>query len=154
MSVEPIAPYLEPLRLSVHVPRLPAEAFELFTGGFGRWWPVATHSIREARAVGCGIEPKVGGAVYEVDDAGQRLPWGHVIAWEPPRRLLLYWHPGGDPRHGTEVEVRFEADGEGTRVALEHREWQRLGKHAEAARKGYGRGWPGVLQEFVDAAKG
>ena len=154
MSVEPIAPYLEPLRLSVHVKRSVAEAFDLFTSGFGRWWPVATHSISQDKAMTCGIEPVVGGAVYEVNDAGERLAWGHVIAWEPPRRFILYWHPGGEPSQGTEVEVRFEPDGQGTRVALEHRDWQKLGPDAEKARKGYGMGWPGVLQNYVDAARG
>ena len=152
MSVEPIAPYLESLRLSVHVKRDVAEAFELFTSGFGHWWPVATHSIGQDKAMGCGIEPKLGGAVYEVNDQGERLPWGHVVAWEPPRRLVLYWHPDRDPAQGQEVEIRFEPDGEGTRVALEHRDWQKLGKDAEAAHKGYGMGWPGVLQNYVDAA--
>ena len=152
MSVEPIAPYLEPLRLSVHVQRPVAEAFELFTSGFSRWWPVATHSVSQDKAVTCGIEPAVGGAVYEVNDSGERLPWGHVVAWEPPRRLVLYWHPDRDAAEGQEVEVRFEPDGQGTRVALEHRDWQKLGRDAEKARQGYGMGWPGVLQQYVTAA--
>jgi uncharacterized protein YndB with AHSA1/START domain len=139
MSVEPIAPYLEPLRLSVHVQRPVAEAFELFTSGFGRWWPVATHSISQDKAVTCGIEPVVGGAVYEVNDSGERLPWGHVIAWEPPRRLVLFWHPDRDAAEGQEVEVRFEPDGRHARGAgASHR--QKLGQDAEKA-QGVRDGW-------------
>jgi len=153
MSVEPIAPYLEPLRLSVRVERKVAEAFDVFTTGFGRWWPLSTHSISQEKATTCGIAPAAGGLVYEVNERGERLPWGHVVVWEPPRRLVLYWHPDRDAEQGQEVEIRFQPDGEVTLVTLEHRDWQKLGKDAEAAHRGYGMGWPGVLQHYVEATR-
>lgn len=149
MTVEPIAPYLEPLRVSVRVERRPQEAFEVFTSGLARWWPLATHSLGQEKAVTCGIEPGAGGLVYEVDADGRRQAWGRVLAWDPPRRLLLSWHPGRPAEQAQEVEVRFRPDGTGTRVELEHRDWQKLGAEAEAVRGRYGEGWTGVLRLYA-----
>jgi uncharacterized protein YndB with AHSA1/START domain len=152
MSVEPIAPYLEPLLKSVHVERSPAEAFEVFTAGIGRWWPLSAYSIRQEHAVTCVIEPRAGGAVYEQDDAGERFPWGQVLVWEPPLRFVMTWHPGRAADTAQEVEVRFEAEGAGTRVRLEHRGWQSLGAAAEETRSGYAQGWDDVLsRQFAGA---
>jgi uncharacterized protein YndB with AHSA1/START domain len=153
MSVEPIAPYLQPLRASVRVERPVAEAFQVFTSGFGRWWPLAKYSISQEKAVACWIEPAVGGAVYEVNDRGERILWGHVLVWEPPKRLVLFWHPYGGPERGQEVEIRFQADGKGTLVELEHRDWQKLGDDAERAHRNYGEGWPGVLEKYAGACR-
>jgi uncharacterized protein YndB with AHSA1/START domain len=149
MSVEPIAPYLQPLRLSIRVERPVAEAFEVFTAGFGRWWPLATYSISQEKAVTCGIEPAVGGAVYEVNDRGEKIPWGHVLVWDPPGRLVLFWHPYRGPETGQEVEIRFQPDGKGTRVELEHRDWQKVGDDAERSHGAYSQGWPGVLEKYA-----
>ena len=50
----------------------------------------------------------------------------------------------------TEVEVRFTPEGDGTRVELEHRGFERLGEPAEEAHKSYSEGWPTVFQDYVD----
>jgi uncharacterized protein YndB with AHSA1/START domain len=152
MSVEPIAPYLEPLLKTVRVARPPAEAFAVFTAGFGRWWPLATHSIGQEHAVNCVIEPAVGGGVYETSDRGERFEWGRVLVWEPPRRFVMSWHPGQPPEEAQEVEVRFLPDGAGTRVELEHRDWQKLGARAKETRASYDAGWQGVLGEHFKEA--
>jgi uncharacterized protein YndB with AHSA1/START domain len=154
VPAEPIAPYLEPLVKSVYVARTPAEAFEVFTAGIGRWWPLAAYSIRQAHAVTCVIEPRAGGAVYEQDDAGARFPWGEVLVWEPPRRFVMTWHPGRGAETAQEVELRFDPEGAGTRVRLEHREWQTLGADAEEARAGYAQGWEAVLGRHFAGACG
>jgi len=145
MAVEPIAPYLEPVRKSVRVARPPAEAFAVFTGGLGRWWPLGTYSIGQERAVACVMEGRAGGAIYETNDAGERSDWGRVVTWEPPRRFVMTWHPGQPPEVAQEVEVRFSPDGAGTLVELEHRGWQKLGARAAEAREGYDGGWVDVL---------
>jgi len=144
-NVEPIEPYLEPLRKSVTVDRSVAEAFETFTAGLARWWPLERYSISQERAKTCGIEPRAGGEVYEIRDDGVRCVWGKVVAWDPPHRLVLSWHPGREPETAQEVEVRFtEASGK-TRVELEHRGWQQLGDRAAASRESYAGGWDYVL---------
>lgn len=153
-NVEPIAPYLEPLRKTRVVPIPPAEAFDLFTARMSSWWPLATHSVFEGKAVRCGFEPRVGGALFEESDAGERSIWGTILAWEPPGRFVVTWHPGRGADTAQELEVRFTSEGNGTRVDLEHRGWQKLGAEAAATREGYSGGWEGVLAYYVTAAGG
>jgi hypothetical protein len=152
MKVEPIAPDLEPLRVSVRVELRPEEAFALFAAGFPRWWPLATHSLGGEKAASCGIEPAAGGLVYEVGRDGGRIAWGRVLAWDPPGGLVLAWHPGRPAEQAQEVEVRFRADGSGTRVELEHRDWHRLGRGAGELHGRYREGWAVVLQAYVAGA--
>jgi uncharacterized protein YndB with AHSA1/START domain len=89
--------------------------------------------------------------VYEAGADGVRAGWGRVLAWEPPRRLLLSWHPGRPEAQAQEVEVLFVADGTGTRVELEHRDWQKLAGEAESVRGDYAEGWAGVMQRYARA---
>lgn len=144
-SVERIEDYLQPLRKAIVVRRTPAEAFAVFTERFGSWWPRDRFSIHLAASASCGIEPRVGGLVYEVSAGGQRESWGTVIVWEPPERFAMTWHPGRAPQTAQEVEVRFVAVAGGTRVELEHRGWSKLGEEAAAARQSYENGWAVVF---------
>ena len=50
----------------------------------------------------------------------------------------------------TEVEVPFLQEGEGTRVTVEHRGFERLGPAADAATRQYGGGWPRLMRAFAD----
>lgn len=152
MTVESFGRYFEPVRKSISVRCSPEQAFELFTTRFSTWWPLKSHSIAQEDAVACGIEPGVGGEVYEIASDGTRCRWGHVLAWDPPRRLTLYWHPGMDAQAGQEVELTFTGTDSGTRVDLEHRNWARLGEQAEAARNGYDQGWESVFVKAFAAA--
>jgi hypothetical protein len=66
----------------------------------------------------------------------------------------MTWHPGHSPETAQEVEIRFVAITEGTRVELEHREWQKYGEKAAAARTSYDQGWATVFERcFVEACK-
>jgi uncharacterized protein YndB with AHSA1/START domain len=151
-NVESIRPFLEPLRKSIVVRRAPAEAFEIFTARIGSWWPRDRFSIHQAESATCGMEPRVGGEVFEVSTAGARERWGTVVAWEPPHRMVMTWHPGRPPSTAQEVEVRFMAVDEGTRVDLEHRGWNEYGEGAEEARGGYESGWAVVFDRcFMEA---
>jgi hypothetical protein len=62
-----------------------------------------------------------------------------VLLWEEPSRLVLSWDITADwtydPELKTEVEVRFIAEGPGTRVELEHRRLERYGLHRETMRR-------------------
>lgn len=153
-NVVPIEPFLAPVVKTRTVKRPPAEAFALFTDGLNRWWPRASHSVFEARAARVGIDPFVGGEIYEVRDDGERLAWGRVLAWEPPARVAFTWHPGHDAAQAQEVEVTFAPDPEGTRLTLTHSGWQALGDGAAGARRGYDGGWESVLGHYEALAKG
>jgi len=153
-SVERSRRDLEPVRKSVSVGCSPQTAFDVFTGRIASWWPLGRYSISLERARRCGIEPRVGGGIYEVRDDGERLPWGEVLVWDPPGRFVMTWHPGRDPETAQEVEVRFQETAEGTLVELEHRDWEKLGEDAEKARESYAGGWAHVLGEcFLGACR-
>jgi uncharacterized protein YndB with AHSA1/START domain len=129
-------------------------AWTVFTEGLGTWWPLRTHSIGEERAESVVIEPRVGGRILETMSGGGEAVWGYVVAWEPPSRLVVSWHPTGPPEQATELEIRFVAEGDrATRVELEHRGWERLGDRAAASRDNYDNGWAPVLDHYVDATR-
>jgi len=146
-----------PVRKSIFVNAAQAHAFDVFTGGIGRWWP-KTHKIGRADLDRPVIEPRSGGRWYELDVDGSECEIGKVAIWEPPARVVLIWQLTAeftyDPNLITEVEVTFSPEGKGTRVELEHRDLERLGDQADAMREtvsGPG-GWPALLQLFADQA--
>lgn len=143
---------LAPVRKSVVVARTPADAFVLFTQRIGEWWPFAGHSLFEEKAETVVFEPRVGGEVCEISSGGDRAPWGRVLAWDPPHRFVMTWHPGREAAGGQELEVRFVPEGAGTRVELEHRGWEALRDGADAVRRNYEGGWALVLERYVACA--
>ena len=150
---------IAPIHATVTVGRTPEEAFRIFTREMGSWWPLHAFSIAEdthggsVKAETIVFEEREGGFVIERVSDGSEATWGTVLAWEPPRRLILAWKPNMTDNPPTELEVTFTADGDGTRVDLEHRGWDRLGALAEEARAGYGENWNGVLALFAGAVE-
>jgi uncharacterized protein YndB with AHSA1/START domain len=160
MSAETSAP-VEPVRKSVRVARPVADAFRLFVEGIASWWPAEVHSRAAHGQYGNGVtaervvfEPKVGGRLYEITSEGAEGLWADVVTFEEPHRFVLAWKPNDRPEPPTEVEVRFEPDGDGTRVSLEHRGWEGLDARAGEARRGYADGWRIPLERFAAAAAG
>jgi len=147
-----------PVRKSIFVPVPQAQAFDVFTGGIGRWWP-KSHKIGQADLDRPVIEPRAGGRWYELDVDGSECEIGKVLAWEPPARLVLIWQLTPefkyDPQLITEVEVLFTPEGDGTRVDLEHRDLEHMGDKAEAMAETVGGpgGWPALLKLFADEAQ-
>ena len=146
-----------PVRKSLSVKASPERAFEVFTARFDAWWP-RTHSIGDAPLKEAVIEPREGGRWYGKLENGTEAEWGEVLAWEPPRRLLLAWRIGADWKYDanllTEVEVTFTPEvGGATRVELEHRHLERMGEGAEATRAQLDGGWPGLLHAFAELAE-
>jgi uncharacterized protein YndB with AHSA1/START domain len=144
---------IAPIVRTVQVKVAPARAFELFTSRYGEWWPKGK-TIGKAPHVAVVMEPHTGGKWFERDADGNETHWGHVLAWQPPSRLLLAWQINAqwtyDPEVLTEVEVTFvPAAGGGTLVTLEHRHLERLGADAERYAAQVGGGWPTMLGEFV-----
>lgn len=147
MAVETVAPVLR----SVTVECAPEHAFRVFTERLGEWWPLETHSIYGGDVDDAFFEPGEGGRIVERSKAGEESNWGEILVWEPPSRVAFTWHPGSAPDEpSTEVELRFVAVGEATRVELEHRGWEALAK-PEETRSGYEQGWPGVLARYAAA---
>jgi uncharacterized protein YndB with AHSA1/START domain len=137
----------EAIRKSVIVPLPVEKAWRLFTDGVNSWWPFESHSIggEKVEAAVFDTEAK---RLYERHPDGTEHDWADITAWEPPTRFLLNWRVNpASPR--TEVEVQFSADGDGTRVDLEHRGWELRGP---GERSSYDSGWEYVLGKYVSAA--
>lgn len=137
-----------PIRKSVRVRCGVEQAFRVFTTEIGTWWPTETHALAAGEVREVVWEDREGGEVYEISSSGERGRWATVLLWEPPRRLVVAWQVNPD-RHGTEIDVRFAPDGDGTLVELEHRHWERLGDAAAEMRAGYDTGWDAVLTPYV-----
>jgi uncharacterized protein YndB with AHSA1/START domain len=136
------------IRKSVTVRRPIEEAFALFTDGIDTWWPLAKYSIYGERAETAVFEGRPGGRLYEISVDGEEGEWGTVSVWEPPNRVVYSWHPGRGEETAQEVEIEFVAEGDRTRVEMEHRGWER----APEKRAGYDAGWDFVLGRYVAAA--
>lgn len=110
-------------------------AFRVFTEEIGSWWR------RDERF--CFDPNRVGTLRFELGDPGRGEPGrlvevhesesgdpteiGRIKAWERPNRLLFDFRMREfKTEESTEVEVRFEPAGDGTRVTVVHRGWNRL----------------------------
>jgi uncharacterized protein YndB with AHSA1/START domain len=150
------------VRKSVLVNAPQVHAFTVFTEQHGTWWPLQTHKIGKQPAQTAIIEPRAGGRWFERSADGVECDWGRVLIWEPPHRIVLSWDIGAnwqyDPELGTEVEVKFIAEGPSrTRVELEHRHLERYQDQAGAMQGIFDSegGWTGILRRFSEvAAKG
>jgi uncharacterized protein YndB with AHSA1/START domain len=146
-----------PVVKTVTVPCQPDRAFRLFTEGMGTWW-LRSHSVAKSGQDKLVIEPRTGGAWYEIGRDGERCDWGRVLAWEPPARLVLDWQLSEvfayDPGLHTEVEVTFTAAGPGTEVRLEHRMLENYGPAAGRMAQVFDSpdGWGGLLAAYLAAA--
>jgi uncharacterized protein YndB with AHSA1/START domain len=134
---------------SVYVKRPVAAAFRHFTADIGRWWPLKEGmSFGGDRAHEIFLEDRVGGRFFERLSDGEEIVVGRVTAYEPPARVSFTWRPKSW-NADTEVEVRFAAEGDGTRVTLEHRGWEKLTPEVREANGGYARGWEFALSRFA-----
>ena len=148
------------IRKTLIVQASPAKAFDVFTDGFGQWWP-RTHYIGDSPLTDAVIEPRAGGRWYGIHEDGIERPWGQVKVWDPPGRLVLDWqisHEWGyrSDLH-TDVDVIFTAVGEAeTRIDFEHRGLEAFGDSEAAAntRAGMDRGWGLILDSFKAEAGG
>jgi uncharacterized protein YndB with AHSA1/START domain len=149
----------QPITRSVTVQGPIEDAFRTFTEQMGTWWPLETHSIAVDQGLQQGaetlrVEARQGGRIEEVLEDGSTRDWGGIDSWEPPHRVVFLWKPNDLPTPPTEVEVRFTAEGDRTRVDLVHRGWERLGDHAETVHPLYSSegGWTMVLGLFANFA--
>jgi uncharacterized protein YndB with AHSA1/START domain len=148
-----------PVRKSLTVKADAAHAFEVFTRRIGSWWP-HSHSVGPSPQKNVVLEPRAGGRWFEIGEDGSECPWGKVLAWEPPARLLLAWQLNGDWKYDpdlmTEVEITFTALAPDlTRVDLEHRYLERFGDKMEPVRTAIDSegGWTQILKLYAQVAE-
>ena len=131
------------------------KAFERFTVGFGDFKP-PEHNLLQAPIAETVFEPRVGGHIYDRAVDGSVCKWARVLAYEPPNRVVFSWAIGptwqleSNPDLTSEVEVRFLADGDRTRVELEHRNLDRHGPGWQGVSEGVAGtgGWPLYLERY------
>ena len=122
-------------------------------------FPPREHHIGTSPLKRAVLEPQSGGRWYAVFEDGSECDTGKVLAWDPPRRLVLGWQITAqwkfDPSFLTEVEVTFTPEGpKRTLVQLEHRNLERYGAEALGLRKSIDSpgGWGKILGTFAVAA--
>jgi len=144
---------IAPVRKSIQVNTTPEHAFEFFTSGLSRWWPI-NHGIGKTPRKAAIMETRLGGRWYELAEDGTETTVGRIIVWEPPKRFVMTWEINSqwkpDSTISSEVEVQFIPEGaNATRLELEHRKFEQMGAEAgESMRKAVDGGWPGLLERF------
>jgi uncharacterized protein YndB with AHSA1/START domain len=133
-------------------------AFSVFTEGIGSWWR-PDHHILEGELAEMVFEPRVGGHVFDRGADGSECRWARVLAYEPPKRVVISWDINTqwqletDHERTSEVEVRFVPEAvDRTRVTLEHRNLDRHGEGWEGMRDAVGspEGWSEGLRGFAE----
>lgn len=114
--------------VALRVRAAPERAFQVFVEEIGAWWRANPLFQTTPRAPGTlAFEPGEGGRLTETLTNGKVFEIGRITAWEPPHRLQFTWRQANFPPNlRTEVEVRFEAVGEETRVSVEHRGYHQV----------------------------
>ena len=133
--------------VALSVPGPPERAFRIFTEEIGMWWrDNPLFRLTPSSPGRIALEPPVGdapGRFIERLPDGATFLIGDVTVWETNRRLVFGWRQASfAPEQATEVEVRFEAVGDDTRVTVQHTGWDSV-PSAHVARHGM----PGTLFE-------
>jgi activator of Hsp90 ATPase-like protein len=130
------------VRSTVEVTVPPDKAFAVFTSGIDRWWTRA-HHVQSGELKEIGVDPHVGGRMWEENDAGDVCTWGRVLTWDPPQTFAF----------SCRVTVTFSPTDAGTHVTLVHDQLDAHGPGWESVRDGVGSdgGWPAGLRQFADA---
>lgn len=130
------------IRKSIKVERPPDISFKAFCEKMSQWWP-GGFGGKDSKPF---IEGHVGGRLFERNPDGTEYEIGRVTAYQPPSIVAFTWRaPGWEV--STQVNVRFIAEGGGTRVELEHSGWDQDVK-TRNARKSYDEGWDFVLGHY------
>jgi uncharacterized protein YndB with AHSA1/START domain len=157
MTLQADNPTLVSTAIDVAIP--PEHAFRVFTDGMDSWW-TRSHHVQPGNLRRIGVDPQVGGRLWEENDAGDVCVWGRVLTWDPPNRFVFSWLIGPDwavpaaDAPGSRVTVTFTPITDGTRVALVHDRLDAHGPGWESVRDGVGSdgGWPAGLRQLAEAA--
>jgi uncharacterized protein YndB with AHSA1/START domain len=100
----------------------PETVFDAFVQDIGLWW--RPNSLFSFTPRAPGVLAFEEGRLVERLASGKVFEIGKVRVWEPGHRLVFGWRQASfAPEMDTEVEVRFEAVDDQTRVSVEHRGW-------------------------------
>ena len=136
------------IQKSVTVRCTPDRAFLAFTREIGQWWPIDKgFSYGGERRKEIFLDDRTGGRLYERFTDGSEFEIGRVTQCDPPHLILFSWK-SPQWEAATEVEVRFTAIAEGTRVELEHRGFETGPKMSESGKRMAG-GWITVLERYA-----
>lgn len=130
----------------------PEHAFRVWTERISQWWPKG-HSVSSDPEMEVVIEPRLGGRIFERTPAGDEHDWGEVTRWEPPRVLGYLWHIAQSREDATDVTIRFDGEGEGTRVSISQAGWERLGERAIPLRERNQSGWAALWPHYERACR-
>jgi hypothetical protein len=123
----------------------PDVAFLVFTDEIDAWWKRDPRHRSDPESSVVRFE---GDRLVEVSASGA-TELGTVLVWEPGARVVLEWSgPQWALAGRTEVEVRFEPEGDGTRITLKHRGWRDL-RPGDAASSVIGLWWGDLLAAYV-----
>lgn len=138
--------YAMTIRKSIWVARPPERSFKAFCEEMSEWWP-GGFGGKDSRPR---LQLQVGGRFYERRPDGTEYDIGRVTAYQPPSLVAFTWRaPSWEVT--TSVEIRFTAEGNGTRIELEHSGWEQDAKTRDA-RKNYESGWDTVLGHYQSFA--
>ena len=149
-----------PVEVSIVVDVPIGKAFDVFTRDIGSWWP-ADHHILQSELAEMVFEPRVGGQIIDRGIDGSECRWAHVLAYDPPNRLVISWDITVDWQveteraRSSEVEIVFAAvDSHRTQVDLEHRHIERHGDGWEQMHGAVGsdEGWLIGIDRFARRA--
>ena len=141
----------------------PQRVFAAFTEEIALWWKPNSLFAFTPRSPGViAFEDHEGGRrLVERLASGKVFEVGQVRVWIPGELLVVGWRQASfAPDMATEVEVRFEAVEDGTRVTVEHRGWDSV-PQAHVARhtfpdglflRRHGEWWRGLLGGLAVAA--
>jgi uncharacterized protein YndB with AHSA1/START domain len=126
---------------SLLVQLAPAEAWRRFVVDFAIWWPREHCFCGPDNLARVWLDDHAGGTWGEVTKAGTHTSWGSVLHMEPPRHLELGWQmdarpvpwiPEPDHLRASRVDIRFEPEGDGTRITVTHKDFSAHGAGQKA----------------------
>ncbi|NOT34630.1 MAG: ATPase [Candidatus Eisenbacteria bacterium] len=138
------------IRKSVVLPCSPARAFDLWTQAISDWWPLERRHTNDPNSEIFVLET---GRFYERARDGQEVELGRVRSWRRAEGLDLDFYPGTDVEHPTRVTVTFAAEGEATRVTVEHRPTAESEGLWDRRSPRYAESWDQVLHSLLGASK-
>ncbi len=135
-----------PIERTLHVRCGVEHAYDVFTRRLDAWWPVGHRRFEGSTLT---LDPQPGGRFVERAPDGREALLGEVLHAERPHALTYTWHPGALTAP-TEVDIRFTADGDRTRVDVTHREaGAAMGERWPDRAILFARAWSHVLPAYI-----